>query len=548
MSTAPRPEVKVRRGPLQRLQSVRVGVRLTAFTAIVVAVLALVGVTGLTTQSSLARRTSDLYVQAVRPVEAMDTLRYDVMNARLAGRKIPIALAAHQSVSGPIQAFGTAVDAVGPAAQTFVSSLDADGKAADGARSAMSDFATQWQSWQSTQNAMIAAAEQGDFAGAYKAMNQGSTFGQNALNDVIKADGVTSSIASNEKKAAAATASASNRRALFILIFGILAALVMARWITRSITRPLKRTVEVLDAVSGGDLQHSVGIDTDDEIGQIAKATDRLIGSLRGALGSIRQQALDLAESSSRLRDVTTAISENAEETSVQSTAASGAADQIRASVITVASGAEEMTATIQDISRNASEAARIAASAAQQATDAKTTVVELLAASDAIADVAKIIDAIAAQTNLLALNATIEAARAGDAGKGFAIVANEVKMLAEETSEAIVNIDGHVSAIARSASNVSEAIEGISHVITQINDAQSTIAAAVEQQTATTAEITRTVEQVASGSYDIASNIAGVADAAGQTAEGTVSTMNAASELSQVAGTLTELVGQFRI
>ena len=118
----------------------------------------------------------------------------------------------------------------------------------------------------------------------------------------------------------------------------------------------------------------------------------------------------------------------------------------------TVASGAEEMGASIREIAANASEASRVVAEAVQVATSATDTVTELGESSTQISDVIKLITAIAEQTNLLALNATIEAARAGEAGKGFAVVASEVKDLAQETARATEDIGKQVERIQRNA------------------------------------------------------------------------------------------------
>ena len=111
-----------------------------------------------------------------------------------------------------------------------------------------------------------------------------------------------------------------------------------------------------------------------------------------------------------------------------------------------------------------------------------------------------KLINGIAEQTNLLALNATIEAARAGEAGKGFAVVASEVKELAQETARATEDISQRVEAIQADTAGAVDAISQISTVIGEINDFQATIAAAVEEQTATTNEMNRNVAEAASG------------------------------------------------
>ena len=123
-----------------------------------------------------------------------------------------------------------------------------------------------------------------------------------------------------------------------------------------------------------------------------------------------------------------------------------------------------------------------------------------------------KLINGIAEQTNLLALNATIEAARAGEAGKGFAVVASEVKELAQETARATEDISRRVEAIQADTAGAVEAIGQISAVIGEINDFQATIAAAVEEQTATSNEMNRNVAEAAGGTRDITAAIGGLA------------------------------------
>jgi methyl-accepting chemotaxis protein len=334
------------------------------------------------------------------------------------------------------------------------------------------------------------------------------------------------------------------------MIVVVLAALLLAAGIwwglSRMISRPLRRSAEVLSRVVAGDLTQRIQVESTDEVGQMAQALNSSVEATQDAMRAIRESAVTLASSSEELSATSSQMSAAAEETSAQANAVSAAAEQVSNNAQSVSTSSEQMSTSIREIATSANEAAAVAANAVEVAGSTTATVARLGESSAEIGEVIKVITSIAEQTNLLALNATIEAARAGEAGKGFAVVANEVKELAKETAHATEEIGAKILAIQDDATAAVDAIGQIGEVITKINDIQATIASAVEEQTVTTNEISRSVGEAARGANDIAANITGVARATEDTSGGAASTQSAAHNLAQLAEELGRLVGRF--
>ncbi len=190
---------------------------------------------------------------------------------------------------------------------------------------------------------------------------------------------------------------------------------------------------------------------------------------------------------------------------------ASDAAKTALGSAETVAAAAEELHASIDEIATQVQRSAATAQSAVGRASEAGNVVTRLGAAANEIGKVVKIIGKIAAQTNLLALNATIEAARAGDAGKGFSVVAGEVKILARQSGGAAKEIGAQICKIQEASSLTERAMCGVSEHILNIEHISAAIAAAIEEQTAATSEIARAVNESASQCATVTSAMADV-------------------------------------
>jgi aerotaxis receptor len=222
------------------------------------------------------------------------------------------------------------------------------------------------------------------------------------------------------------------------------------------------------------------------------------------------------------------------------------AATEADSNVQTVAAATEELSASSSEIARQISSVAEKSTRASGEAARTNQQVGELNSLADSIGEVVGAIKGIAEQTNLLALNATIEAARAGEAGKGFAVVADEVKKLATETASKTIQIDERVGKI---QSAIRATVEAVGRIISDVNDidhSTATVASAVEEQNAATAETGRNVSEASTGTQQVAQNIVDVQKSAEETGEAANNLNQAANELAEIAENLQEQVATF--
>ncbi|QOQ73113.1 methyl-accepting chemotaxis protein [Pseudomonas poae] len=354
--------------------------------------------------------------------------------------------------------------------------------------------------------------------------------------------------------------------ALTWMICGIVLAFIIAitigLLITRLITRPIAQAVQSAQRIAKGDLTHAIVTERTDEAGQLLMALSEMQGGLKSTLVEIANAADQLASAAEELSAVTDESTRGLTRQNDEIQQAATAVNQMTTAVDEVASNA---VSTSQASHQATTEAEEGRQQVEQAVSGMESMVVEINDSTQSVADLAnqvreigKVIDvirSIADQTNLLALNAAIEAARAGEQGRGFAVVADEVRALAHRTQTSTVDIekmigdvqvgaDDAVAAMNKSlswandtqalAQNAGQALQRITASVTKINERNLVIASASEEQ----AQVAREVDR----------NLLNIQDLSTQTAAGAHQTNASSQDLSRLATSFNVLVSKFKL
>jgi methyl-accepting chemotaxis protein len=363
---------------------------------------------------------------------------------------------------------------------------------------------------------------------------------------------------------------------IFSAAGALLLGAMLAWLIGASVSGPIRRMTDRMQSLAAGELDDAIpGGESRDEIGRMARAVEVFRENALAVRRMEREAAAqqDAAEAGRQrmmselagrfeqgMQGVITGVGGRAEEMGRSAEelarvaergrglaeAVATRAEQASMNVQTVASATQQLAASIREISSQVQRSVMVSSRATGETQRTSELIAGLSSAAEKIGTIVQLIQAIASQTNLLALNATIEAARAGDAGKGFAIVASEVKNLASQTAQATEQIASQIATIQSATGETVAAITQFGTTVKEMAEIASAVAAAVEEQGAATGDIARNVEEAASGTAAVTQEIGDVRAVASETDAGAEAALTAAAALRQQAASLKSNVSDF--
>ncbi|MFC4306341.1 methyl-accepting chemotaxis protein [Cohnella boryungensis] len=344
------------------------------------------------------------------------------------------------------------------------------------------------------------------------------------------------------------TYSSASTITIVVVIVAIVLSILFGYFISQSIARPLRKVVQLVAQVAEGDLRQTVNYNTKDEIGVLSGSIDHMVLNLRQMASSIIGHSHNLSAAAEQISSSTEEIASG---NTTQANAAQTISElfkELSAAIHSVASNTEQASALSETTMQIAGEGNDIIRSSMESMNEVSGKMSRLENDSQRIGEIIEVIEDIADQTNLLALNAAIEAARAGEQGRGFAVVADEVRKLAERSGEATKQITGiirgmqdntrlSVKAVEESAEfskKTGESFRQISNMVNEAGQKVSEIAAASEEQAAQASTVLDSVENISAATEEAA--------AASQETAATAQSMAHLAEQLQVS------VGMFKL
>lgn len=349
---------------------------------------------------------------------------------------------------------------------------------------------------------------------------------------------------------------------LIVSLLTIASGIFIAWFITSSIIHPLNKAIEISNSIADGNLSVKIVADSSDETGQLLHSMENMVSNLKKLISNMKSTSDNMASASQQLNASSEEMSKGVTSQSDRASQIATAAHEMSQTVVEIAKNASNIATSASDTAKVAREGEEIVEKSVSEVKDIAETVnesskimISLGERSKQIGDIIRVISEIADQTNLLALNAAIEAARAGEQGKGFAVVADEVRKLAERTAKATSEIGSMIGAIQDEVRKSVTSMEDVSKMVGSGVEFSTLTGEALEKIVARVTELQMMVQQIASAteemsatSEQISGDIMAIANVSKETSTGSEQIAGASSEVAKLASKLLEMGGQFRV
>ena len=521
------------------------------------ALMLFLGIFALNQMSKIRGATEDITLRSVPSIRALDdftqlTLRLRVLSYRLLTNREP------DVQQKTLEAFELRNQQIRAAQSVYEKLIDSREE-----RSAYDDYVRLLGQYRQIEERMKSLSRNNQIEELRTLLNTELLSNSEAVNAVLtRLLDINNSMANDSNQKAADQYDSAFDLVVALLVLATALTVLFAWLLTRSITLPIAQALDAAENIAEGNLTQPIKVDGDDEAGRLLRAMNKMQEKLRDTLQRISGSATQLASAAEELNAVT---DESARGLTQQNNEIEQAATAVN-----------EMTSAVEEVARNAVSTSEASKNATTSAGDGRDLVQETVSAIERMSgdvqgtatligalaeesrDIGKVLDVIrglADQTNLLALNAAIEAARAGEAGRGFAVVADEVRALAHRTQQSTSEIERMIGSIqagteqavdlmrnstecAESTLNIAKgagmSLDTINSAIIEINERNLVIASAAEEQ----AQVAREVDR----------NLVNIRDLSVQSATGASQTSAASNELSRLAVDLNGMVGRFRL
>ncbi|AIG04421.1 methyl-accepting chemotaxis protein [Pseudomonas fluorescens] len=521
------------------------------------ALMLFLGIFALNQMSKIRGATENITLRSVPSIRALDdftqlTLRLRVLSYRLLTNREP------QVQQKTLEAFELRNQQIRAAQSVYEKLIDSPEE-----RSAYDDYVRLLGQYRQIEERMKSLSRNNQIEELRTLLNTELLSNSEAVNAVLtRLLDINNSMANDSNQKAADQYDSAFDLVVALLVLATALTVLFAWLLTRSITLPIAQALGAAENIAEGNLTQPIKVDGDDEAGRLLRAMNKMQEKLRDTLQRISGSATQLASAAEELNAVT---DESARGLTQQNNEIEQAATAVN-----------EMTSAVEEVARNAVSTSEASKNATASAGDGRDLVQETVSAIERMSadvqgtatlignlaeesrDIGKVLDVIrglADQTNLLALNAAIEAARAGEAGRGFAVVADEVRALAHRTQQSTSEIERMIGSIqagteqavdsmrnsterAESTLNIAKgagmSLDTINSAVIEINERNLVIASAAEEQ----AQVAREVDR----------NLVNIRDLSVQSATGASQTSAASSELSRLAVDLNGMVGRFRL